>query len=63
MTLWELWSFGDMPYGDLNGPQIIKMLEDNKRLEAPNKCPPEMYKVCLVGGLSFSIHHNFSPPP
>lgn len=45
MTLWEIWSYGDMPYGDLNGQQVLKMLEEGGRLAQPRKCPDVVYKV------------------
>lgn len=45
MTLWELWAFGEMPYGDLNGPQILAMLEKGQRLDPPRNTPPQIQQV------------------
>lgn len=45
MSLWEIWSYGEMPYGDLNGQQVLKMLEEGGRLSQPRKCPDVVYKV------------------
>jgi hypothetical protein len=34
-----------MPYGDLNGQQVLKMLEEGGRLAQPRKCSDIVYRV------------------
>lgn len=44
VTLWEMFSFGEPPYGEMKGIQVIKYIEEGKRLEQPEKCPDLVYK-------------------
>ncbi|KAK6619535.1 hypothetical protein RUM43_012292 [Polyplax serrata] len=45
ITLWEMFSFGQQPYGDLKGSEVIKLVEQGERLSRPDKCPEEVYKI------------------
>ncbi|OTF71863.1 Ack-like kinase domain protein [Euroglyphus maynei] len=45
VTLWEIFSFGQEPWAGLNGSQIIKKLEQNERLPAPDSCSQRIYQV------------------
>ncbi|KAG6450497.1 tyrosine-protein kinase Shark isoform X2 [Manduca sexta] len=47
VTLWEMFSFGKQPYGEMRGMEAIKLVESGKRLERPEDCPDEIYKVML----------------
>lgn len=48
VTLWEMYSFGQLPYGEMSGGEVIRMLEeDNKRLERPEACPEHTYSLML----------------
>lgn len=48
VTLWEMYSFGQLPYGEMSGGEVIRMLEeDNKRLERPEACPEQTYSLML----------------
>ena len=43
ITLWEMFSFGAQPYGDFSGQEVLKLLEDGKRLSIPKECPESTY--------------------
>lgn len=45
VTLWEMFSFGLQPYGDLKGSEVIKLVEKGERLPKPKKCPEDVYKI------------------
>ncbi|XP_031568891.1 tyrosine-protein kinase HTK16-like [Actinia tenebrosa] len=48
VTLWEMYSFGQLPYGEMTGGEVIKLLEnEGKRLERPDACPEHVYKLML----------------
>ncbi|CAD7088533.1 unnamed protein product [Hermetia illucens] len=45
VTLWEMYTYGLAPYGEYNGTQTIKYIEDGRRLPKPADCPSDIYKV------------------
>ncbi|KAL0901330.1 hypothetical protein ABMA27_006613 [Loxostege sticticalis] len=47
VTLWEMFSFGKQPYGDVRGVEAIQIVESGQRLERPEDCPDEIYQVML----------------
>lgn len=48
VTLWEMYSFGQLPYGEMSGGEVILLLEqENKRLERPEACPEHTYSLML----------------
>ncbi|XP_021192445.3 tyrosine-protein kinase Shark isoform X2 [Helicoverpa armigera] len=47
ITLWEMFSYGKQPYGDMRGMEAIQIVESGKRLERPEDCPDEIYQVML----------------
>lgn len=47
VTLWEMFSFGEPPYGDMKGIEVIKFIEEGKRLERPVQCPEVAYSQML----------------
>ena len=42
---WEVLSFGDTPYGDLDAETAVKSLLRGERLTRPPICPPDMFVV------------------
>ncbi|XP_033761103.1 tyrosine-protein kinase HTK16-like [Pecten maximus] len=44
VTLWEMFTFGDQPYGDKKGIEVIQFVEAGGRLERPANCPDLVYK-------------------
>ncbi|XP_067935043.1 tyrosine-protein kinase ZAP-70-like isoform X2 [Watersipora subatra] len=47
VTLWEATSRGGKPYQKLKGAEIIRMIDEGKRLDKPQECPADVYKVML----------------
>ncbi|KAM3967419.1 SH2 ankyrin repeat kinase [Aphomia sociella] len=47
ITLWEMFSLGNQPYGEMRGAEAIQLVESGQRLERPSKCPDEIYNVML----------------
>ncbi|PAA59508.1 hypothetical protein BOX15_Mlig030200g1, partial [Macrostomum lignano] len=47
VTCWELFSYGDRPYKDKKGTEIIEMLERGERLNSPPACPRLVYSLML----------------
>lgn len=45
VTIWEMYSFGASPYGDMKGSEAIKLIEDGGRLEQPSACPDNVYEI------------------
>ena len=45
ITLWEMFSFGDQPYGDKGGQEVLQMIENGKRLNLPSDCPESTYSI------------------
>ncbi|XP_047528841.1 tyrosine-protein kinase Shark isoform X2 [Vanessa atalanta] len=47
VTLWEMFSYGQQPYGEMRGIEAIQIVESGQRLERPEDCPDEIYQVML----------------
>lgn len=48
VTIWEMFSKGDQPYGNMTGAQVIQYIEDCKqRLPRPEGCPDKVYQIML----------------
>uniref|UniRef100_A0A3Q0RZ82 Tyrosine-protein kinase n=1 Tax=Amphilophus citrinellus TaxID=61819 RepID=A0A3Q0RZ82_AMPCI len=45
VLMWEAYSYGQKPYKGMKGNDVLQMIESGKRMEAPEKCPPEMYEL------------------
>ncbi|KAK9889307.1 hypothetical protein WA026_004588 [Henosepilachna vigintioctopunctata] len=45
VTIWEMYSFGSSPYGEMKGSEAINLIEAGGRLEQPEACPDNIYKV------------------
>lgn len=45
VTLWEIWTFGDMPYGDLTGREVLEQLDKGQRMQCPPRCPLSVHEV------------------
>ena len=42
-----MFSFGEQPYGNASGAEVVVFLDQNKRLEKPKKCPNRTYNLML----------------
>ncbi|KAJ8970015.1 hypothetical protein NQ314_001444 [Rhamnusium bicolor] len=45
VTIWEMYAFGESPYGEMKGSEAIKLIDEGKRLEQPKECPDHIYKI------------------
>ncbi|KAL5108218.1 Tyrosine-protein kinase transmembrane receptor Ror2 [Taenia crassiceps] len=45
VLLWELLTFGRMPYGNAEVSEVIRALTDNRRLPKPDHCPLSIYRL------------------
>lgn len=45
VTLWEMYSFGQPPYGELLGSVVIELIKKAQRLSKPDKCPDNVYRI------------------
>lgn len=47
ITLWEMFSYGDQPYGNMNGSEVYMYIQSGQRLQRPPLCPKNTYKCML----------------
>ncbi|XP_043231164.1 tyrosine-protein kinase HTK16-like, partial [Amphibalanus amphitrite] len=67
VLLWEMFSYGEQPYGDMPGVDaFVNVVEKGHRLQKPEYCPGGIYEVMLKCWAyepherpSFSILHQF----
>eukprot|EP00056_Hartaetosiga_gracilis_P016428 m.5000 g.5000 ORF g.5000 m.5000 type:complete len:591 (-) comp4094_c0_seq2:163-1935(-) len=45
ILLWEISTFGDVPYPSMEARDVIHKLEDGYRMEEPSQCPEGLYTV------------------
>jgi c-src tyrosine kinase len=45
IVLWEIYSFGRVPYPKITHTDVTRLIEGGYRMEAPEKCPPEIYEI------------------
>ncbi|XP_015921309.1 tyrosine-protein kinase HTK16 isoform X2 [Parasteatoda tepidariorum] len=45
ITLWEIITLGEPPYGDMTGTEVIQLIEANNRLEIPESCPVSIKSI------------------
>lgn len=45
ILLWEVYSFGRVPYPRIPLADVVKHVEKGYRMEAPEGCPPEIYEI------------------
>lgn len=43
--MWEIWTFGELPYGDKTGREVLESIDKGDRLDCPPKCPQLIYKA------------------
>ncbi|OWK01432.1 hypothetical protein Celaphus_00018835 [Cervus elaphus hippelaphus] len=47
ILLYEIITYGKMPYSGMTGAQVIQMLGQNYRLPQPSNCPLQFYNIML----------------
>ena len=45
ITLYEMWSYGDIPYGEKNGAEVFQFIQSGKRLDKPKSCSSKTYEI------------------
>ncbi|XP_026288164.1 tyrosine-protein kinase Shark [Frankliniella occidentalis] len=45
VTLWEMFSFGQQPYGDMKGIDVTELVMRGERLQQPDRCPDDVYRI------------------
>eukprot|EP00052_Salpingoeca_macrocollata_P009630 m.75779 g.75779 ORF g.75779 m.75779 type:complete len:677 (+) comp17187_c0_seq2:403-2433(+) len=45
VTLWEIFTYAEMPYGEMSGREVLDQLTQGIRLPQPPDCPKEVYRV------------------
>lgn len=45
VTLWEMYSYGQQPFGEMRGAEVIEEINDGNRLEKPDDCPVLVYQM------------------
>jgi len=45
ILLWEIYSFGRVPYPRIPLADVVKHVEKGYKMEAPESCPPEVYEI------------------
>ncbi|EDO36618.1 predicted protein, partial [Nematostella vectensis] len=43
--MWELFSFGRVPYPRVPLSDVVAKVEKGYRMESPDGCPPEVYQI------------------
>nr|XP_012635377.1 ephrin type-A receptor 10 isoform X2 [Microcebus murinus] len=47
ILMWEVMAFGERPYWDMSGQDVIKAVEDGFRLPPPRNCPTPLHRLML----------------
>ncbi|XP_075801516.1 ephrin type-A receptor 10 isoform X1 [Microtus pennsylvanicus] len=47
IVMWEVMAFGERPYWDMSGQDVIKAVEDGFRLPPPRNCPSPLHRLML----------------
>ncbi|ELT87628.1 hypothetical protein CAPTEDRAFT_132112 [Capitella teleta] len=47
VLLWEIFSYGGIPYASVPLENLFQLLKDGIRMEKPKYCSPELYKIML----------------
>uniref|UniRef100_A0A8C4QQZ2 receptor protein-tyrosine kinase n=1 Tax=Eptatretus burgeri TaxID=7764 RepID=A0A8C4QQZ2_EPTBU len=47
IVMWEVMSYGERPYWDMNNQDVIKSIEEGYRLPAPMDCPAALHQLML----------------
>lgn len=45
VTLWEMYTFGSPPYGEMKGVDVIQMVDAGQRLNRPDACPDNVFRI------------------
>lgn len=57
ILLWEIYSFGRVPYPRIPLADVVKHVEKGYKMEAPEGCPPEVYEMMRQVSIIFTFLH------
>ncbi len=60
VLLWEIYSFGRVPYPRIPLADVVKHVEKGYRMEAPEGCPKSIYDVMKKVSLRKNNHNSVS---
>ena len=58
VLLWELFTYGKIPYAELPNQDVLKHVTNGNRLEKPPLCPDDIYDVMTQ---CWNVHPNERP--
>lgn len=47
VTLWEIYSYGRVPYPRMSMEETVRRITEGYRLERPDECPDAVYSIML----------------
>ena len=56
VLLWEIYSFGRVPYPRIPLADVVKHVEKGYRMEAPEGCPKSIYDVMKKVGSKYGFY-------
>ena len=60
ILLWEIYSFGEMPYAKMKNPEVAKFVaEEGRRLDKPRDAPEAIYHVMMQCWAEVTAHSVF----
>ena len=60
VLLWEIYSFGRVPYPRIPLADVVKHVEKGYRMEAPEGCPKSIYDVMKKVSYPISLRKSIS---
>ena len=59
ILLWEIYSFGRVPYPRIPLADVVKHVEKGYKMEAPDGCPHEVYEIMLQVNIFYILNFFF----
>ncbi|KAI6656906.1 Tyrosine-protein kinase SYK [Oopsacas minuta] len=48
VAAWEILSYGEKPFKNMSGPDILRLLDNGGRLSCPKSCPYELHSLLML---------------
>lgn len=59
VVLWEIFTWGAEPWGNVSNDMVLKYLKDNIKLPKPEGCPDVVYNIMLTCWLDYTKRPTF----
>ncbi|XP_063677832.1 ephrin type-A receptor 5-like [Bolinopsis microptera] len=59
VVLWEIFTWGAEPWGNVSNDMVLKYLKDNIKLPKPEACPDVVYNIMLTCWLDYTKRPTF----